>query len=128
MTFIKAHPAWSIAVVTVCLLAGAIAAFAATKRISPVSWGWYGQVNAPDGIAIGGYDPVAYHSGSAARGDPRYAVDWRGGRWLFATVESKALFDANRERWEYGEFAFMENFMTPSNACSYSKIWFNSSS
>jgi YHS domain-containing protein len=106
MKFIKAHPAWSIAVLTVCLLAGAIAAFAGAKRISPVSWGWYGQVNAPDGVAIGGYDPVAYRSGSAAKGDPRYAVDWRGGRWLFASAESKALFDANREKYapEFGGF------------------------
>jgi hypothetical protein len=107
MTFIKAHPVWSIVVLTLCLLAAAIAAFAGAKRISPVSWGWYGQVEARDGVALGGYDPVAYHrSGVAAKGDPRYATDWHGARWLFATPQSKVLFEADHEKYapQFGGF------------------------
>lgn len=107
MRFIKAHPVWSVVVLALCLLAGSIVGFAGTKRISPLSWGWYGQINAPGGVAIGGYDPVSYHrSGAAAKGDPRYAVDWRGGRWLFATPESKALFEANQEKYTRNSAVF----------------------
>lgn len=107
MTFFKAHPVWSIALVALALMVGAIVAYSGAKRISPMSWGWYGQVNAPAGDAIGGYDPVAYHqSGRAAKGQAMYAVDWRGARWLFATAENQALFMANHEKYapQFGGF------------------------
>jgi len=105
--FLKDHPAWSIVMLVLVIVVGAIAAFAGAKRISPVSWGWFGQVNAPDGTAIEGYDPVAYHrSGRASRGDASHAVDWHGAKWLFASEENKALFEASPEKFapEFGGF------------------------
>ncbi len=38
----------------------AIGGFAVSKKVSPLSWGWWGDINTTSGIALNGYDPVAY--------------------------------------------------------------------
>ena len=50
------------------------------------------------GIAIGGYDPVAYFTDRRARkGRPELAVQWQGAIWLFANEGNLAAFrDAPR--------------------------------
>ena len=105
--FIKAHAVWSIVILALCVVVGAVVSFAGAKRISPMSWGWYGQINAPGGVAIDGYGPVAYHqSGGPTKGDGKYAVEWRGARWHFATAENRALFESNHEKYapQFGGF------------------------
>ena len=53
-------------------------------------------VNAGDGVAILGTDPVAYFTdGAAVPGDPAISADWRGARWLFATEDHRAMFVAD---------------------------------
>ena len=88
-------------------IVGVMVAVLAVKRISPMAWGWYGPVNAPGGVAIGGYDPVAYHkSGQPTAGNPGFAITWGGARWLFATAENRSLFEGNQEKYapQFGGF------------------------
>lgn len=54
----------------------------------------------PDGVAIGGYDTVAYFTqGEAVMGDPSFSHDWNGAVWQFANVENQALFADNPEAY-----------------------------
>ncbi len=64
-------------------------------------------LNAPDGLAIGGYDAVAYFTqGRARRGIGAHAHDWQGVRWLFASDAHRAAFAAEPERYapRYGGY------------------------
>jgi YHS domain-containing protein len=45
------------------------------------------------GVAISGYDPVAYFDGQPTQGKSEYSTDWNGARWLFSNA-------ANRDRFE----------------------------
>jgi YHS domain-containing protein len=46
------------------------------------------------GIAIMGYDPVAYFTDNAAiQGSPRYEAVWKGVVWRFANAANKAVFE-----------------------------------
>ncbi len=60
------------------------------------SWGIAanGVVNTDDaGIAIHGYDPVAYFvRGEATPGEPAFGVEWSGATWLFDNVEYRQMF------------------------------------
>lgn len=61
-----------------------------------------------DGLAIDGYDPVAYFSDySAVRGDEALAVDFDGARFLFATPENRDRFLSDPERYlpQFGGFS-----------------------
>jgi len=53
-----------------------------------------------EGIAIDGYDPVAYFTlGEATAGQSEYSYDWDGGRWYFSSAEHRDLFVADPERY-----------------------------
>ena len=59
------------------------------------------QFNLEKGLAIQGYDPVAYFTQQkAVKGDPRYAVNASGVRYYFATEANKALFLKNPAAYE----------------------------
>lgn len=54
------------------------------------------RVSAVDGIAIGGYDAVAYFTlNRAVKGSPEHALMWRGATWLFSSTDTMALFEMN---------------------------------
>ena len=56
----------------------------------------HGRIAAPGGVALGGYDPVAYfEAGRAQPGDPTIALRWRGVRWHFASAAHRSAFEAN---------------------------------
>ncbi|RZW09073.1 MAG: YHS domain protein [Rhodobacteraceae bacterium] len=58
-------------------------------------------VFASDGVAINGYDPVAYFTeGQPVPGDAGITIDWEGAALRFASAENKAMFEA-----EPGKFA-----------------------
>ena len=60
-----------------------------------------------DGLAIRGYDAVAYRTVEAAtRGKPEYEYAWKGAKWLFVSQENRDRFAANPETYapEYGGF------------------------
>ena len=59
------------------------------------------------GLAIRGYDPVAYHlQAQPAKGTPQFSYQWRGATWLFATAENRDRFQAEPERYapQYGGY------------------------
>ena len=50
-------------------------------------------LGSPDGVAIGGYDPVAYFLlGRPALGDSERQLDWGGTTWLFVDEGTRAAF------------------------------------
>ena len=52
------------------------------------------------GVAIHGYDPVAYFTeGKPRKGQREHAVERAGARWLFASAENKARFEKEPERY-----------------------------
>jgi tetratricopeptide (TPR) repeat protein len=64
----------------------------------------------PSGIAIKGFDPVAYHTvGEAIRGKLVHHAIWRDAVWLFATDDNKALFESNPERYAPALGGFCSN-------------------
>ncbi|MBK9163639.1 MAG: YHS domain-containing protein [Acidobacteria bacterium] len=60
-----------------------------------------------DGLALEGYDAVAYFVvGSAAKGDPRFKHVWNGVTWYFSSEENMKTFQAEPERYapQYGGY------------------------
>jgi hypothetical protein len=83
-------------------LAAANEAKAKTEVPRPVN-----TLGSPDGIAIRGYDPVAYfRDGGPRLGKPEFSVRHGDALWRFASAEHKALFEADPERYlpAYGGF------------------------
>src|SRR5260370_15058676 len=91
--------------VLIALLAAAVAppAFAEEQKVPLVD-------ASAKGIAIKGYDTVAYFEQSqAVKGSPKYAYTWNGAKWLFATAAHRDAFakDPTRYAPQYGgSFAF----------------------
>jgi len=60
-----------------------------------------------EGVAIKGYDVVAYHTqNTAIEGDSQYAVENDGVKWYFASAENMKLFQATPEKYKpaYGGY------------------------
>ena len=75
----------------VCLLAST-AAFAQNKTLQNLD---------KQGVAIQGYDPVAFITqGKPVKGQPQFESTYRGAKYLFASAEDKATFDANPAKYE----------------------------
>jgi len=59
------------------------------------------------GVAIKGYDTVAYHTeGRAVKGSSEFAYTWNDAKWYFANDGNKELFAADPERYapQYGGY------------------------
>ncbi len=67
-----------------------------------------GQINADgNGVAIHGYDPVAYFTeGRPTPGSESFRYTWQGAEWRFASEENRRLFEAEPERYapQYGGY------------------------
>ncbi len=62
------------------------------------------------GIALHGYDPVAYFTaGAPAKGDTRFSATFDGARYFFASAENQRRFQANPTAYapQYGGFCAM---------------------
>ncbi len=54
----------------------------------------------PDGVAIGGWDTVAYFTENrAVEGSPEFAHEWNGATWYFSTLENRELFAADAQAY-----------------------------
>ena len=52
------------------------------------------------GVAIKGYDPVAYFTdGRAIRGKSEYSYNWNEASWYFSKPENRDLFAANPKKY-----------------------------
>lgn len=59
------------------------------------------------GLAIEGYDPVAYfQAGEPAKGSKSFTYEWRGANWRFSSAENRDLFAAAPEQYapQYGGY------------------------
>lgn len=59
-----------------------------------------------DGLAIKGYDPVAYFDGEAKEGNVQFALEWSGSKWLFSSETNLTKFKEDPEKYapEYGGY------------------------
>ena len=68
----------------------------------------FDQVNSTFfGVAIKGYDTVAYHTeGRAVKGSNAFSQRWNDAKWYFASAENRDLFAADPERFapQYGGY------------------------
>ncbi len=135
-----ATPPRSRARLSVAAIAGGVAALVGGLAISlflltsPLAAGTY---FAPDGVAIGGYDPVAYFTArKPVAGTSQYAHKWRDTTWHFANDENRAAFVANPQRYApryggYCAYAAAKNYVyrTDPNAWSIvdGKLYLNAS-
>ena len=81
------------------LLTAALAAailFIACSKTAPVA-----QINTgSDGLAVQGYDPVAYFAvENATKGDPKFQYAWNGAKWLFSSQENLDKFKQNPQSY-----------------------------
>ena len=72
-----------------------------------------------EGVAIGGYDPVAYFTaGRPVAGSASFELRWNGATWRFASAESRARFEANPAAYApafggYCAWAISQNYIVP---------------
>ncbi len=79
-----------------------IAAAAATPMMAAVTPAFAAEppVYATGGVAINGYDPVAYFTQSdAVEGSADHTSEWDGATFQFASAENKALFDGDPAKY-----------------------------
>ena len=64
------------------------------------------QIFQQNGVAVNGYDVVAYFENIAVKGEARYSQQWNGVAWHFANEGNRAVFAADPERYapQYGGF------------------------
>ena len=59
------------------------------------------------GVAIKGYDTVAYHTENrAVKGKSKFSHKWNDAKWYFSSAENKDLFAAGPQRYapQYGGY------------------------
>lgn len=59
------------------------------------------------GVAIQGYDPVAYFTDSKpVKGDAKFSFSWHGANWIFASAEHRDMFAKNPDQYapQYGGY------------------------
>lgn len=74
---------------------------AAASALSPVNKSFLG------GVAIDGYDPVAYFTdGKPVEGKKEFSHEWKGATWRFASAEHRDRFAAAPEQYapQYGGY------------------------
>ena len=89
--------AFTLLLSAVCRLAGRLPAAA----LSPVNKTIFG------GVAIDGYDPVAYFTdGKPVEGSKEFVFDWNGATWRFASAAHRELFVQAPEKYapQYGGY------------------------
>lgn len=80
------------------------------------------------GMAIDGFDPVAYFkSGQAVGGNPTHSHTWKGAVWIFRSEENKKTFAEDPERYmpQYGGFcswAFANGRLSKSDPRAWSIV------
>ena len=104
---IKRHKIISGIVAGAALLVIVIGTFAVTNKIGPVASGWWGPINEISGVALKGYDAIAYHqSNKAIPGSDSITSTWSGVTWHFATESNRNVFTSDPARYapQYGGF------------------------
>jgi len=90
------------AIFAVVMVAACAATLGKVSHTRPVE-----SLNLRQGVALKGYDPVAYFAeGAPAVGDPAISYQWQGATWLFSTVVHREAFVADPAHYapQYGGF------------------------
>lgn len=93
------------ATLAIANLAAANVAFAAEPINTLEKKGFFGYK--ASGIAIRGYDTVAYFTqGAPVEGSTSFTSDWEGATWRFSSTEHKDLFEADPTKYapQYGGY------------------------
>ena len=104
----------------IVVLIGAVA-FLTINKVSPVAWGWWGEMNTDSGAALHAYDPVEYlENGLAVKGEGGISHAWGDAVWHFASDENKNRFVADPVAYapQFGSFcafAVSKGFTADSN-------------
>lgn len=107
LSFAQSHKKRSIAIIVGVALLTLTIMFLNSHKIAPVGWGFWEDINTTAGVAIGGYDPVAYHvEGISKKGDALRTFRWHDVDWHFVSDVNKSLFMANPEQYapQYGGY------------------------
>jgi YHS domain-containing protein len=83
------------------LLSGGLFLFSCAATRQTINKSFFG------GVAIKGYDPVAYFTqGKAVKGKEKFELKWRGARWRFANADHRKDFRQQPEKYapQYGGF------------------------
>ena len=84
------------------MFAGLPGSAVAGSSASPVA-----AVNTADGLALKGYDPVAYFTdGQPTKGADQYSFQWKGVTYRFASAENLKRFKADPDKYlpQYGGY------------------------
>jgi hypothetical protein len=90
------------AIFAVVIVAACAATPGKVSQTKPVE-----SLNLRHGVALRGYDPVAYFAeGAPAVGDPAISYQWQGANWLFSTAKHREAFVADPARYspQYGGY------------------------
>ncbi len=87
---------WTLTALTVAILAFP----AVSQAKDPINTNW-------QGVAVKGYDPVAYFTmGEPLKGKKEFEIKWKGAKWRFASAVHRDLFADNPEKYapQYGGY------------------------
>ena len=82
----------------------------------------------PDGVAIRGYDPVAYFAeGAAVEGSKQFSCSWKGTEWHFKNQSNLDTFRANPEKYApqfggYCAYGASENHKSPTEPNAFTIV------
>lgn len=83
---------------------------------------------ANDGVAIKGYDPVAYFSdGVAAAGSKQVSYVWAGTEWHFTNEKNRDTFKSNPEKYApqfggYCAYGASRNYKAPTDPLAFTIV------
>ncbi len=84
-----------------------LTALAATSVVPGFAHAATPEVFTRGGLAISGYDPVAYFTeAKPVKGSSAHSVIWNGAEWRFATAQNRAAFEADPTAYapQYGGY------------------------
>ena len=101
----------------------------ATVAAQPATAAPAPEINAPtDGLAVGGYDPVAYFSsGKPMPGSAHYQLRYKGAVWRFSSSESLKAFLDRPEAYApqfggYCAWAVSQHYLAPGDPTQWKVV------
>ena len=83
------------------------------------------EIYSSDGVALRGYDPVAYFRlGSPVPGIPQHVLIWRGAVWQFSSAHTLSAFEMNPDAFApqfggYCALALANGHLAPSDPAAW---------
>ncbi|MCK6427606.1 MAG: YHS domain-containing protein [Burkholderiaceae bacterium] len=84
---------------------GIVAAFLLAACQSVLAGSFINTNGSSEGVAINGFDTVAFHTEKkAVKGKPEFTFEWQGAKWRFTSEQNLQLFKGDPEKYapQYG--------------------------